>query len=221
MTQPHAVVLSGTGRYSDPWHPFPETSARIADILAEIGLDTDVVPTTPEAVAGLDEMHLLVVDAGGGNAVDGPDPEWADAYARLEALLAGGVSLLGIHAGANTFTDLPAYRAALGGRWVPGLSFHPERGAATWQPIGHHPIVAGLGPLTSHDDERYSALEVAPGGTALLTHVEEGITHLSGWAREDDRGRAVYDSLGHHGPSYDAPDRAELLRREVAWLLRP
>ena len=31
----NVVVVSGSGRYADPWHPLAETSGRVADILRE------------------------------------------------------------------------------------------------------------------------------------------------------------------------------------------
>lgn len=160
-----------------------------------------------------------MVDAGGGNTVAGPVAEWADGYAALESLLAAGVPLLAIHAGANAFTDVPAFRAALGGRWVNGTSFHPPRGPATFSLAQPHPITEHLDAVVVTDDERYSALEIDPDVTALLTHTHEGASHVAAWAREDSRGRAVYDGLGHHGPSYDSPARGALLASEAAWLL--
>lgn len=227
MTEPSsAVVISGRGRYSDPWHPFAETSERIATILREdLGLVVEIVPTEPDALAALDPASeaplpdLLVVDAGGGHGIDGPDPAWSGASVALDHLLAAGVPLLAVHAAANTFTDVPAYRAALGGRWVNGTSFHPDRGPAHFHPASDHPILSGLEAVEVPDEERYSALETDDGVTPLLTHEHDGVSHLSAWAREDARGRVVYDGLGHYGPGYDAPARRDLLVREVRWLL--
>ena len=34
-----AVVISGAGRYADPWHDFAGTSAQLAAELAELGLE--------------------------------------------------------------------------------------------------------------------------------------------------------------------------------------
>ena len=218
---PTAVVLSGVGRYSDPWHPYPETSQRIAQVLREAGLTVEIVPTEPDAVANLGAPDLLVVDAGGGgNEVDPAESErWVAAHAALTALLATGVPLLGVHAAANTFTEVPAYRAALGGRWVNGTSMHPDRGPAHFAPASDHPILAGLTTVEVPDEERYSFMEMDEDLTPLLTHEHDGAAHVSAWAREDARGRVVYDGLGHYGPSYDAPARVDLLRREIAWLL--
>ncbi|WP_108717634.1 ThuA domain-containing protein [Miniimonas sp. S16] len=218
-----AVVLSGRGRYADPWHPFEETSGRIARLLRnELELAVDVVPTVPDAVvavcAGPRRPDLLVVDAGGGAHSDPPDDAWRAAHAALTALLATGVPLLGVHGAANAFTDVPAYRTALGGHWVEDVSFHPERGPAHFTTASEHPILAGLTAVDVPDEERYSALERDADVGPLLTHVHDGVTHVSAWAREDARGRVVFDALGHHGPSYDAPARCDLLVREARWL---
>ena len=37
VTPPHALVVSGAGRHADPWHPFPGTSAALADALGRRG----------------------------------------------------------------------------------------------------------------------------------------------------------------------------------------
>lgn len=222
MPEITAIILSGAGRYSDPWHPFPETSERIAQVASGLGIVASVVPTTPDGMADALESTpgLLIVDAGGGNAVTGPDPDWARAAAALETVLEAGVPLLGVHAAANAFTDVPAYREALGGRWVNGTSFHPPRGPATFSPASAHPITAQVDAVVVTDDERYSALEIDGDVHPLLAHTHDGVTHVAAWAREDSRGRTVYDGLGHYGPSYDAPARQDLLRREISWLLQ-
>jgi uncharacterized protein len=30
------LIISGAGSYSDPWHPFADTSQRLADIIASL-----------------------------------------------------------------------------------------------------------------------------------------------------------------------------------------
>src|SRR4030095_5627428 len=39
---PDALIISGAGPYVDPWHDFPATSARLADIVRGIGCSVDV-----------------------------------------------------------------------------------------------------------------------------------------------------------------------------------
>jgi hypothetical protein len=46
-----SLVLSGGGRYADPWHPFAKTSARLADVLWSLGHRVEVTDFIPDRVA--------------------------------------------------------------------------------------------------------------------------------------------------------------------------
>src|SRR5687767_624865 len=76
--RPRVVVASGFGRYADPWHPFPATSVRIADVLERDAWHVDVIDDPDRALAELDGAALLVVNAGdpwrGDDAARGADP---------------------------------------------------------------------------------------------------------------------------------------------------
>lgn len=221
MTHLDAVILSGEGRYADPWHDFSGTSQRIAEILTEHGLTVRVCgsgSTEPTAA------RLVVVNAGGGADAIQAEPgdlgsRWRDAV--LEHALAGG-PVLATHAAANTFYDEPRWRDVLGGRWVPGTSMHPPGGPARVQVVQNdHPISAGLPAEVDIVDERYSFLDVSPTIVPLLTQVHDAVVHPIVWTHTGDSGtpvRAVMDTLGHDTRAY-GDVRADLLRREVDWLL--
>ena len=55
----HALILSGAGRYSDPWHPYADTSARLASVVENVGLhcviDSDVDAGMPRGDAHRDD----------------------------------------------------------------------------------------------------------------------------------------------------------------------
>lgn len=218
MGIPDVVVVSGEGRLADPWHDFPGTSARIAQILTAHGLRAEV---RGSGSSEPERARLLVVNAGGGAdavpAVPGdPQDRWRAAV--LEHALAGG-PVLAVHAATNTFYDDAAWPAAIGGRWVPGTSMHPPGGPATIQVRGGHPITDGLPAELEIVDERYSFLEVSEVIVPLLTHVHDAVVRPIAWAfTGPGGGRAVVNTLGHDVAAYgDA--RADLLRREVDWLL--
>ena len=60
-----AIILSGSGRYADPWHPYPDTTERLAAIVGEAGFDVEVRDDVDAALATLgDDVRLLVVNAG-------------------------------------------------------------------------------------------------------------------------------------------------------------
>jgi hypothetical protein len=47
------TVVSGSGRYADPWHPFAATSARVAEILRDAGHDVTVTDDVDGSLAAL------------------------------------------------------------------------------------------------------------------------------------------------------------------------
>lgn len=219
-----AVVISGAGRYADPWHDFTGTSARLATELAGLGLTAEVA-TLGEAEVPAGPVELLVVNAGGGSTPRAVTDSVADQ--RAEALadwardaVAAGVPVLVTHTGSNTFYDDGRWAALIGGRWIPGTSWHPPMAPTRVQVTATpHPITAGLTELAV-TDERYCDLEVHPGNAVLADHAEDGRRHPIVWARENSGVRVVHDALGHDPGAYDSADRQTLLAREVEWLLQ-
>lgn len=218
-----ALVISGAGRYADPWHDFAGTSARLAQLLGQAGLDTQVA-TLGEADPPGEPVDLLVVNAGGGST---PRPvEDTPSDARGEALaewvrqaVAAGTPLLATHTASNTFYDDGRWAGLLGGRWIPGTSWHPPMAPATVQvTAAAHPITAGMSEL-SVNDERYCDQELLGEVDVLVDHAEDGRRHPIVWAQESGAGRVVYDGLGHDRQAYDGADRQKLLMRELDWLL--
>jgi uncharacterized protein len=226
---PRALLLSGSGRYADPWHPFAATSARIAEVLEEDGITTTVTDDVDAALAALPGTapDLLVVNIG---APDGPAPEGGDhapgdpavdaaARAGLLAHLAEGRPLLALHVSSTSLHFVPEWEAILGGIWVRGTTMHPDYDRARVRvETDAHPIVAGIRDFDV-DDERYSFLRVADDVRALAWHEHEGRRHPLLWAREHEGARVVYDALGHDAASYDSPEHRGIVARSASWLL--
>lgn len=225
------TILSGTGRYSDPWHPFAATSGAIADIVAAMGLDVAVRGTgSPESLTA-DDARLVVVNCGKGEEPPSPDPAWAAIFSDFGEWIDNGGRILAVHTAAATFPDWPAWAALIGGRWVEGRSSHPPFSGAVFTAAAGaegHPVLEGLPDASGLDpalagqpmvlafDERYSGLDVAPGSVPLLTHELAGQTEVVGWAVGR---RILYDGLGHDERSYRSTTRRRLLENEVRWLL--
>ncbi|MCO1659749.1 ThuA domain-containing protein [Pseudonocardia humida] len=222
------LVVSGTGRYADPWHPFAATSAAVAEVAEEVGAKVRIADDVDAALSGLGDVDLLVVNAGDSRRnvpEDAPLPDAATLAAAREASEAfvdRGGALLGLHTAAASLSDYPALDARLGIAWVPGTSWHPALGPARvriTEAGTTHPVTRELRDFTVLD-ERYTDLLVArPGSAAVLAeHAEAGGTHPLVVAREE-RGRVVYDALGHDLRSYADGQRRRLLARELRWLL--
>lgn len=215
-TEPNAVILSGAGRFADPWHPFAETSERIAGILASIGFRVEITEKVDDRMSDLSDADLVVVNIG---APAEPD-ERADVAARagLLAYLARGGAVLAMHSAATSLSGIPEWEQILGGLWVRGTTMHPELGRAhiTIDP-DWHPIVATLHDIEL-EDERYSYLRLAPDAVALVKHTHDGVQHSLAWAHNFGASRVAYDGLGHNARSYDSPEHRELVARAARWL---
>lgn len=219
---PRAVIATGTGRYGDPWHPFSETSARIAALLRDDGWDVTVDDDVDHALAHLDGFDLLVVNAGdpwrNGDTELGHHADPA-ADAGLTTAIARGIGIIAVHAALSTLRDHPAWRRAIGGEWEPGRSWHPPIADAHVRIVdAGHPITDRM-PGIDVFDERYSDLAVDDGARVLAEHEVDGTAHPAVWIR-DDPTRAVVSSLGHDARAYDSPEHVRLLQRAARWAAR-
>lgn len=222
-----ALILTGSGRYSDPWHPYAETSPVLADLVRQAGFDPVIETDLDDALPTLGpDIRLLVVNAGdpdGPDAPDGPPRELptvetlAAGEAALAAAIDRGVGVLVLHSGAASLRDHPSFGAALGGRWERGTSWHPEFGEAHVHVVAEHPLAEGFADFTV-DDERYTDLQMDAEVQRLAEHEEAGVRHPLVWTRQIGRSRLVYDGLGHDTRSYASAGHRELLARALGWL---
>ncbi|KNY05288.1 ThuA domain-containing protein [Microbacterium sp. GCS4] len=227
---PDALILTGSGRYSDPWHPYDETSLLLAGLAMDAGFEPRIETDVDAALRDLDaDVRLLVVNAGdpegpdaeGGRSDAPPRPsDLAAGDAALRSALERGIGVLVMHSGAASLRDYPSFGTALGGRWVRGESWHPEFGDACVHVVLEHPLAAGLADFDVQD-ERYTDLRMDAEVQRLAEHEEGGVRHPLVWTRQLGTSRLVYDGLGHDARSYASAGHRELLRRVLAWLGEP
>lgn len=226
VAAPRALVLSGAGRYADPWHPFAETSAALAELLREARFGVETADDVDAALAGLDaptgsslsgRPDLLVVNVG--LPRDGwPSPGTPEASAGLRRWLADGRPMLVSHVSSTSFLDAPEWADALGGRWIRGTSMHPDYGPASIRVRTESgDLVEGITDFELMD-ERYSYLQTAPVINVHATHTHDGLEHPVMWSLDRGPGRTFYDALGHDAASYESPEHREVLLRAIAWL---
>jgi type 1 glutamine amidotransferase len=209
-----AVILSGGGRYADPWHAFGATSMRLAAIAASLGHDVEIADEVEERLADLRGVDVVVVNAAAGPATAAHDA----ALAGMRTFLARGGGVLAIHVGASTLIDMPEWERVTGMRWIEGVSMHPPLGPA--HVLVHPERHAIAAPLHDFDlvDERYCHLRLAPDIDAFAFHGHEGTNHPLAWANRYGDARVVTDALGHGVESFESPEHRELLLRSLQWL---
>jgi type 1 glutamine amidotransferase len=213
---PRSLVLSGGGKFADPWHRFAGTSARLADVLWSLGHQVEVTDFVSDRVADLAHFDLIVVNAAAGPGLSAAEQDAA--RDGLRTALDRGVGVLAMHVGVCALLRLPQWETVTGAVWVEGQSGHPPLGPARVQTHqDRHPIVGSV-PDFDLTDERYTGLRLAPGLVPLATHRHQGRQYPLVWARELGRTRVVADTLGHGVQSYDSAGHRRLLSRAVRWL---
>lgn len=213
-----ALIVSGAGGYADPWHPFAETSGRLAEVVGALGHRVEVSEAVEDSLLSLAGHQLVVINIGNPQPAR-PEPIMIEIQQSLLSFLERGGALLGMHVSATSFTTMPRWPEILGGHWVRGTTMHPPLDLAR---IRLHPRshpVAGEQLELEVLDERYSYLDVSDDVTVIGDHVHDGLVHPMLWVRTHGPGRVIYDGLGHDGRSYDSRDHQALLQRSVAWLL--
>ena len=208
-----ALILSGGTVYADPWHPFAETSDRLAGILRGVGIDTEIRDDVEDALADLSGVDLIVP-----NAAAGPDSEKrAGAREGLLAYLARGGGVLAVHVGAAGLAGIPEWEAVTGMAWVDDRSSHSPVG---WASVSvhpdRHPIAAPLKDFELRD-ECYRDLRLSGESAPFVTHRHAGTVHPLVWVRPHGTARIVVDTLGHDGTSYDSREHRLLIERAALW----
>lgn len=224
-SKPRAVIASGAGRYADPWHTFSETSPAIAQILRLDGWQVEVVEDVDAALAALDGVDVLVINAGdpwrGEDAMRGASPA---AERGLADAISRGIGLVGLHCALSSLRDYPAWRSAIGGEWEPGHSWHPELGESLIHATDIDTETALVGNDFTVFDERYTDLIVDPGAEVHAEHILDGVHHPVIWTRElvvgSARARAAVSTLGHGVQAYESIDYRTALVRLIRWAAR-
>jgi hypothetical protein len=216
MTAPSALVLSGAGRFGDPWHPFAETSAALGTALRDRGYTLSLSDDADAGLAALAHTalpSLLVLNIGW----YGPDRFSEPATEGLVSALQTGLPTLLVHSTLTAFPDWALWHQITGGGWTYGTTYHPDYAPGVALADPDHPLTGGLDRLAI-GDERYTRMWVGDGSAVFLRHEEDGQRHPLGWTRVWGASPIVADALGHDAAAYRAPGRETLLRRELDWL---
>lgn len=217
-----ALILSGAGRYADPWHPFPDTSAALGGLLTEAGFAVEQSTDVDGSLQRLDGVDLLVVNTGDPwrNGETGRGAPTA-ALAGLDAALERGIAVLVQHTGVTSLRDYPSWAAAVGAVWLPEISGHPPLTEFEVRLTDAGVSTGGL--LEGQDDftladEQYTFLQRVGPAEVLAEHTHAGEQHPVVWVRRHGKARIAVDLLGHDLRSYDSPEHRRLLHSLVAWL---
>ncbi len=221
---PRALIVSG-----GVGHAFEQTSARLAELLAEEGIDSETTDDVEAAFAGLARdgaPDMVTVNALRWRMLAeryaSQRSEWEfqlsdkGRQALLGFLRAGG-GLLGVHTASICFDDWPEWGAILGGRWNWDRSGHPPLGPVSVRVLKGDDLVAGLEDFESID-EVYGFLDVEADVDVLMVSSHSRAEHPVMWRHSYGDSRVVYTSLGHDLSAYESPSLTASLRRSARWI---
>jgi hypothetical protein len=213
-----ALLLSGgTAPYSDPWHPFVQTSGELERLAREVGFDVEVSFDPAARLADLDGVDVLIANVHA-PAEHMPARALTDAESGFDRFLARPGGVLALHVSVTGMLGLPAWTALMGARWAAG-TMHPPRGQSSVSAVGGHPLAASIERFEL-DDELYSFMEFDGEVDPAVVHEWGGRVHPLVWTREVGPTRVVADALGHAVESYSSAEHAEIIRRALRWIAR-
>ena len=218
------VLSGGVG------HPFSVTSSALAEVLAEVGIASEVDEDLESAIGGLAEsgrFQMVTVNALRWRMLAERYAPQRPAFAfslseaarsALAGFVRSGGALLVVHTGVICFDDWPQWGEIVGGAWNWERSSHPPLGPVEMHVrTGVHPIVAGIEDFEVVD-EAYGFLDLQPDVEPLASALHGGAEHPLLWARRFGAGRVVFSGLGHDQRAYAHPVYRRVLAGAAAWL---
>jgi len=220
MVSPDRALLLAGGSHG---HDFAATARALADVLADHGLATDIVDEPDAAWAALLEAatpYSLFVVNGLRFRMEHPRyaemrEEWAyctppAADAAMDRHLGLGRPVLSTHTGCICFDDWDRWSDILGRQWCwdeQRLSWHPERGPLTIEPVG--------GPAFEIVDEVYTDMVERGDLDVLATCAGQPVT----WQVDHGASKVGVTTLGHGTDSYENTAYRRLLDQLLDALL--
>ncbi len=228
--QRNLILTGGIG------HDFEVAASALRDVLAEVGIASEITTDLEAGCASLDDgaFDLVTVYALRWRMLG--SEKYTPHRARfgftssktvrraLTEHVAAGRGLLGLHTACICFDDWPEWKQLLGGVWQWGRSSHPPLGPVEVRKAEHsHVITEGISEFRLMQDEVYGNLDLASDIEPLLvaSAVPSGGSACESWpvlwARQVGSGRVVYDALGHDQTSLQHPTHRQLLCRSALW----
>lgn len=209
----HEILLFGGGTY----HDFAGFAQAMGPVLAQDGYTLTLTYDLDE-LSRLNQRQpaqvMLYTCLGG---VDPKQPQSREISAEQTEGLVAWVRAGGRLLAAHSATVMPEWNGAL--RRLIGARFvsHPPQFDFTVTPLyREHPITAGVGAFTVHDEFYIEAYE--PDVQVHMSALDRGVSYPMVWSRIEGAGKVAHVAPGHGPATWGHPAYRQLMRQTVSWL---
>jgi type 1 glutamine amidotransferase len=137
----------------------------------------------------------------------------------LEDFIKKGGKMLAFHTSSICFDDWDGWTKLLGGKWDWDKSFHPPIEKIEVSPIKNHLLGKSIENFKIKD-EVYHNLKIEKNSQPFLSARSNTTKedHIIGWTSEYQKGRTVYNALGHDSESLKNPFMINIIKNSLLWL---
>ena len=211
------------------FHPFEETSNSLSNILSEMDYVSEITLDVEKGFSNLDNYDLLTMNFLRWRMLNHEKyipylDEWQFSLSKqgqkhLKNYLKNGGSIIAFHTSSICFDDWPDYKKIIGGKWVWDKTYHPPQGIVEISPISDHKISENINNFEIND-EIYHHLELEDSSEPFLKGLtkETNEEHIIGWTYQFEKGKVVYNALGHDSESLENENFVKIIKQSINWL---
>ena len=211
------------------FHPFEETSNSLSNILSEMDYVSEITLDIEKGFSNLNNYYLLKMNFLRWRMLNHEKyipylDEWQFSLSNqgqehLKNYLKNGGSIIAFHTSSICFDDWPDYKKIIGGKWVWDKTYHPPQGMVEISPISDHKISENIDNFEIND-EIYHHLELEESSEPFLKGLTKKTNeeHIIGWTYQFEKGKVVYNALGHDSESLENENFVKIIKQSINWL---
>ena len=211
------------------FHPFDETSKTLSNIINNYGYESEITHNIEEGIKNINDYDLITFNTLRWRMLNHEKyipyiDDWqfslsVNSRELLDNFIKNGGKMMAFHTSSICFDDWEGWSKLLGGKWDWDKSFHPPIETIEVSPLGNSILNKGIKKFEVND-EVYHNLHIEKNSRPFLsaksnTSKEE---HIVGWTYQYQKGKTVYNALGHDSESLKNPNMINIIEKSLLWL---
>ena len=211
------------------FHPFDDTSKTLSTIINNFGYESEIAIDIEEGIRKIDKYDLITFNALRWRMLNHEKyipylDEWQFSLSNisrklLDDYIRKGGKMLAFHTSVICFDDWDGWSKLIGGKWNWEESYHPPAEIVEVSPLKNHSLHKNVKNFKLKD-EVYHNLQIEKDSHPFLSAKSNTTNedHIIGWTHQYQKGRTVYNALGHDSDSFKNPDMINIIENSILWL---